>query len=309
MNEALRWLRYFAGKATTSVRHTPVVQLVSVTTIAVSVMVLGVVLTLVLNVDALADRWASDVRIVAFLADDAEEETLEAAAEQIRSWPEVLEVQTRARERALSELRAELGDDAPLLDGLDPALVPASVEVALKADQRSLAVQGAVAARLRGQAALGEVESVDYGQDIVARLHALADLLRLGGLVVGLLVAFAVVFIISNTVRLGLYARREELEIMQLVGATDRFIRAPFYLEGAFQGLAGALAGVLLLWAVYRLGVPAGQQAIQLDLLQIPLAFPGPATLAGLVSASTGVGVLASHLSTSRFLRGRGEAL
>ncbi len=304
-----RWLQYFTSKATASVKATPVVQLISVTTIAVSLMVLGVVVTLVLNVDLLADRWGQQVRIVAFLEADATPETLQEVEARVSTWDEVLTVNTRTREQAMMEFRAALGRDESLLDGIDPGLVPASVEVALHEDHRDPEAMGKVATRLRQLEGLGEVDHVDYGQDLVARLHGLRDFLRLGGLVVGVLVALAVVFIISNTVRLGLYARREELEIMQLVGATDRFIRAPFYLEGAFQGMVGALVGVVLLWAVYRLVLPAGERVLQFDLLQVRIEFPPFYMLFLLVLGSTAVGVLASHLSTTRFLRGRGDLL
>ncbi len=304
-----RWLRYFLGKAAAQIKATPVVQLVSTTTIAVSLMVLGVVLTLVYNVEQLAERWSQEVRIIAFLTEDASTDALERAEATIATWPEVLAVSSRTRLAAMEELRASLASDAPLLDGIDPSLVPASLEVTLRTQHRGEATMAEVAQRVRALDGLGEVDHVDYGRDLVARLHALADLLRLGGLVVGALVALAVVFIISNTVRLGLYARREELEIMQLVGATDRFIRAPFYLEGAFQGMIGALTGLLLLWFVYRLILPAGDPVIHLDLLTVRLDFPPVIAQLSLVTGSTFVGVLASHLSTTRFLRDRGEVL
>ncbi len=304
-----RRLQYFSGKAVAAMRATPVVQLISVTTIAVSMMVLGVVITLVQNVDRLADRWGQQVRVVAFLSADATSDTLAQAEAQIATWDEVLTVASRTREQAMAEFRAALGRDAPLLDGVDAALVPASIEVALREEARNPDAMGAVATRLRQLPGTGEVDHVDYGQDLVARLHGLRDFLRLGGLVVGVLVALAVVFIISNTVRLGLYARREELEIMQLVGATDGFIRAPFYLEGAVQGTLGAVCGVVLLWAVYRVVLPAGERVLQFDLLQVRLDFPPLDTLMLLVAGAAAVGVLASHLSTTRFLRGRGDLL
>jgi cell division transport system permease protein len=304
-----RWLRYFGGKASASIQATPVVQLISVTTIAVSLMVFGVVVTVVLNVDRLADRWGQQVRVVAFLAGDAGPDALAAAETEVAGWAEVTAVTTRTREQAMAEFKAALGRDKALLDGLDASLVPASIEVELAEAQRTPAKMGALAARLRQLPNIGEVDHVDYGQDLVARLHGLRDLLRLSGLVIGVLVALAMVFIISNTVRLGLYARRDELEIMQLVGATDRFIRAPFYLEGAFQGTLGAGMGILLLWAVYRLVLPAGERVLQFDLLQVRLDFLPASTLALMVVGAAVVGVLASHLSTTRFLRGRGDML
>ncbi len=303
-----RWLRYFVGKAAQSMRRTPVVQLVAVSTIAVSLLVLGVVLGLLSNVSAVADRWSDEVRLVAFLAEDRSEAELRAVADVVGAWPEVEGVVVRTRAEALADFRASLGQDATLLDGLDPALVPASIEVALHEAHRNGRAMGAMALRLQGVSELGEVENLEYGQDLLKRVEGVRDLLRVGGFFVTALVGLAVIFIISNTVRLALFSRREELEIMQLVGATDRFIRAPYYLEGAVQGTAGALLAVAGLWLVWSTLLPAGG-VLELDLIKVPVRFL-PAELLGAMVLGAGlVGVLASHLSTGRFLRGHADTV
>ena len=298
-----RWIRYFVVKAAQSIRQSPVMQLVAISTIAVAMLVLAALLTVLRNVDRIAARWQDEARIIAFFADDVPIEGLEAAATGVRAWPGVTDVTTRTRAAARADLALALGPDAALLEGVDPAVTPASLEVALDADHADPAGRRALVERLRALPDLGAVDEITYGEDLLDRLRGLRDLLRVGGLVVGLLVSLAVVFIVSNTVRLALFARREELEIMQLVGATDRFVRAPYYLEGAFQGMAGGAVALAVLFGLLKvlreeggalLGGVLGGASIE--------GLPG-AVMATLVLGAGLVGLLASHLAAGRFLR------
>ncbi len=306
MIAALLRLRYFLRQATGSMRQAPWVQLVAVSTIGLSLMVLGAFLMVLGNVDHLSQAWGQQVRLVAFLNEGVPAADRERLQKAIAAWPEVAALTVRTPEEALAEFKAELGGDAALVDGIGPELMPASLEVVLWPEHRTEATLAALAERLRALPETNAVDDIAYGQDILLRLRGLRDILRLAGLVVTGLVALAVVFIVSNTVRLALFARREEIEIMHLVGATEGFIRAPFYLEGAFQGLLGAGLATGLLYIAWRLLVPEGDPAIRLDLGRLPFEFlPLRATAALAVGASL-VGVLASHVSVGGFLRQRG---
>jgi cell division transport system permease protein len=300
----LHWMRYFAGKAAQSVRQSVVMQLVAVTTIAVAVLVLAGLLTVLRNVDHVAARWVHDARLIAFLADDVTPTQLAAAAEAARGWPGVVDVATRSRAEARAELAEALGPDGALLEAVDPAVVPASIELAVAPDHADAAGRRALADRLRALPGIGAVDEVTYGADLLERLRGLRDLLRVGGLVVGLLVALAVVFIVSNTIRLALFARREELEIMQLVGATDGFIRAPCYLEGAFQGVAGGLLAVALLSGLLSVLRDRGGAVLGVGVGGVPVEGLPPTVMVALVGGAGLVAVLASHLAATRFLRG-----
>lgn len=299
-------LVYFLRRTAQSIRQSVVVQTVAISTIAIAAMVLGAFLLILQNLDGLAERWAAEARLVAFLADDAGPSQLALAAAQVETWPEVESVTTLTRADALSSFRRALGRDAALLDGIDPALVPASLTLRLRPEARDPALMEALAARLGTLPGLGAVEKLDQGQDLVERFRDLQGLLGLAGGVLATLVAFAVIFIISNTVRLTLYARKEELEIMQLVGATDGFIRAPVYLEGAFQGLVGASAAVVLLRILHRV-VLGGDPVLRFGQLEIPVAFLSTLTAVALVVGAGLVGVAAAHVASGRFLKGSAE--
>jgi|JI10StandDraft_1071094.scaffolds.fasta_scaffold273625_2 cell division transport system permease protein len=296
-------LAYFLRRTRQSIQQSPVVQTVAISTIAIAVTVLGAFLLLLRNLDHLADRWAAEARLVAFLAEDAGPSQLALAQSEVARWPEVEEVTSLTRPEALSSFRKALGRDAALLDGIDPALIPASLTLRLRPEARDPAVMEGLAARLSSLPGLGAVEKLDHGQDLVGRFRDFQGLLGLAGGVLATLVAFAVVFIISNTVRLTLYARQQELEIMQLVGATDAFIRAPVYLEGAFQGLLGAGLAVALLGLAHRL-LLGGAPVLRFGQLEVPLSFLSWPTAVGLVLGAGLVGVLAAHLASGRFLKG-----
>lgn len=298
------WITYFLRKAWQSIRQSPLVQVVAISTIAISMVVLGAFLVLMQNLDALAERWSAEARIVAFLAEDAGPSQLERARIEAQAWAEVESVEVLTRADALTRFRTALGQDAALLDGIDPTLVPASITLRLKRDARTPSQMEALSIRLGRLAGLGAVEKLDQGQDLVRRLADVQALLKALGGVLAALVACAVIFIISNTVRLTLYARRDELEVMQLVGATDRFIRAPVYLEGIFQAVLGAAAALLLLWLGVRF--VAGDGVLRFGQFETRVSFLGSLTCAALIGLAAVVGFAASHLAATRFLRSRG---
>ncbi|MEZ4473393.1 MAG: ABC transporter permease [bacterium] len=297
-------LAYFVRRTAQSLRQSVMVQTVAISTIAIAMLVLGAFLLLLKNLDQMAERWAAEARLVAFLAEDAGPSQLALAAQEVARWPEVDSVATLTRAEALASFRQALGHDAALLDGVDPALVPASLTLRLHPEARGPAAMNALAARLGTLPGLGAVEKLDQGQDLVARFRDLQGFLELAGGILAALVAFAVIFIISNTVRLTLYARQEELAIMQLVGATDAFIRAPVYLEGAFQGGTGAVASLAGLRILYSFALK-GEPVVRFGQIEFPLDFLSGWAIIGLIAGASAVGVLAGHLASGRFLRGR----
>ncbi len=298
-----RRVQYFIQQAANSIFRSPVVQGVAITTITVAMLVLCVLLTLLLNLDQAADRWGREMGLVVFVSDTVDDEEQARLAHRIRGWDEVEEVVELSRSDALVDLKKALSDDAGLLDGIPVSILPASLEISLHPRSRRADVRGQLTERLMTMSGFSQVESVDYGQDLMTRVANLRELLRLGGLVVGILVLFSVIFIISNTVRLTLFSRRDEIEIMQLVGASGLFIRVPFYLEGGFQGGVSASLAVCATWLAVQALPSWGLIPGVTD--DAPTVFMGPAWVIGIVAGGALVGVLASHLATGRFLRGR----
>jgi cell division transport system permease protein len=295
-----RQLGYAARRAVRSIISAPVLQLVAVSTIALSLLVFCVVVTLAVNLDRAAARWGDEMGVVAFLAADHDPHALTEAKATVAAWPEVGTVRVYTRAEALADLREALGNDAALLEGVDPRVVPASIEVVLAPSHQSPAASAMVAQKLRALPGLVEVGQLDTGEDLLGRLSEVRDLLQLGGLVVGILVLLAVTFIISNTIRLTLYARRAELEVMRLVGAAEWFVRVPCYLEGAVQGAAGAVIALLGTWALV-VTLPRWSPLEADDLPGGQLVFLSSGAMLALVVGAAAMGVIASHVAAGRF--------
>jgi cell division transport system permease protein len=202
---------------------------------------------------------------------------------------------------ALDRLSRALGDLGNVLHDLPENPLPLSVEVNLPPDKRAPAVIRVLASEIRS---LPSVAGVDYGEKAVERLSAIAAAARYGGMLALLIVAVATIVIVSATLQLAIYARREEIEIQKLVGATDRFVKAPFLIEGLFQGMLGA--GVACLGLVL-FSVLAGPQLTQLFAFVIgPRGTPDlltPTLFGELAAIGAGLGLMGSFVAVGRFLR------
>lgn len=288
--------------AMAAVRHAPLVQAVAIGTVAVSLLLVGVVRLMAVNVELLAESWGRDVEVIVYLEDGVSPARTRKIAEAVQKLPGVAGVRLVDGKEAWSRMRRSLGDRAALLDGIEEGLMPSSLEVSLRDG-----IAGVV--RLRPEldrlARAPGVEEVERMGDWVDRLVAAARLLRLGGLMLGLLVGMACLYVVSSTIRLGVFARRDEIEILKLVGATDGFVKGPFLVEGAAQGLIGALLANALLFGVFRVTAPHVQNSLGTALLAAPLRFLPWPELAVTVLAGGLLGIIGSHVAVSQYVRGR----
>ena len=192
------------------------------------------------------------VEIVAFLRDDAPAERIEVVKKQISESPEVRNVRLVSKEEALEIALRDLPEISEISSGLDVNPFPASLEIELAEESRTPAILEKLATEVSVHSI---VEDVRYGREWVENLFSLR---RIGALATaGLGVAFAGVaaLIIGTAIRIAVFARREEIHIMRLVGARDSFIRRPFLLEGAITGVLGGLLALLFTWGAYRLSL------------------------------------------------------
>jgi cell division transport system permease protein len=258
---ALHQLAYFAAASVRGLRGSPLPSAVSVATIALAVVPLGGLLVITGNMRALLDSHAGQRQVTAFLDASLAPEQDEAVARRAATLPGVARVELVTREAALERFRERLGGSA-LLDALEQNPLPASLEIAL-ADGSDRAGAARVTAALRRLEGIDEVAGGEAWVEGYARALALV---RGAGLGLGAILAAAALLIVANTIRLALYARRDEMEILALVGASRTFLRVPFVLEGAIQGTLGGLLGVGLLYLLFRLAVPQLGDALELFL-------------------------------------------
>ncbi|MBI2372981.1 MAG: ABC transporter permease [Deltaproteobacteria bacterium] len=293
-------LRFFLDQALSGLWRSLGVSALAVATITVSLSLLATFVVIVENLARLADELGRDVEIGAYLRRSATAAEGEAFAREVTSWSGVKAARYVTSTVAMSELEASLGVDRLVLEGLPPDLVPPSVEVRLEDRTWTVAEVRELAGKLRQQPG---VEDVRYGQEDVERVTSLLAFARVVALVVGLALALGVVILVSNTIRLTVYARRDEIEVLSLIGATDWFVRAPFVIEGVIQGAVGAAlsAGVLLAmrevltaWIARGLAFAYGPMELVVDPLRI---------FGMLLVVGVGLGLFGSILAVGRFVR------
>ncbi len=295
----IRALAYGTREALASLRRNSLMSLASVTTVAVCLTVLASTLLVAGNLDHLAAAVEAQVQIRVFIAEDATPETREALAKAVAGLEGVASVEVVTREEALERLREQFGSRRELLDAVEEMNpLRDSLEVAV-ARPEQVVPTAEVISRLQG------VAEVNYGQVFVDKLFSVTRFVRWIGLGLVALLTVATVLIISNTVRLTVFARREEIGIMKLVGATDWFIRWPFLLEGLFLGMLGAGLTAGLTWQGYPWLVEQAERVVPfLPLLAGEAAreFVRRTNLV-LVVLGAFLGAVGSTVSLRRFLR------
>jgi cell division transport system permease protein len=293
-------LRYILEDAVVNIRRGGWGGLASIGTIAVSFVIVGIFLIITGNLGAMVAEWKEQFQVTVFLEDAITAEQLALLKKRIQGELAVKGVTYTSKEEALQSFKRELRGKESLLEGLGENPIPASLQLKVhQAYQTPEALRQFTAflGRLEG------VEDVMYGQEWVDRLNNAIRMLRLLGLSVGLALGMASLLIVSNTIRLAVYARAEEIEIMRLVGATKLHIRAPFLLEGLIQGALGAGLALLLLFGAYR----ATLWQLQLSPGQIfgigVGSFLDPRWAGAMLLAGASVGAFGSLISVGRFLR------
>lgn len=230
--------RYFLQRTIFSMKQSPLLCGATIGTVAIALMLLSFFTLIVLNVQNLTNQWSRDIQVVVYLDQVPSQTVLEQWLDEIEQYPEVEQVHYVSQQQAFERFSERLGQNKDLLDGLMPEILPAALEVSLMQSARSREGTERLISLLKSNT---EFHNFRYGQEWLDRYDAFIFLLQLTGTLAGGFLIFATLFIVSNTIKLTIYARRDELEIMGLIGATPMFIKAPFMAEGAFQGVIGAI--------------------------------------------------------------------
>ena len=291
-------LVYFLRKALENIWTNPFLSLVTLSTIAISMLILGLFSLIYLNVQQSLHQMGGELQITAYLQETISSEQAEVLRSKVADWPEVEKITYISKEQALARFRSQLREYAGILEGLKENPLPASLELTLMPQYGRSGNIKELSTRL---GRLPGVAEVQYGRKWMAKLRVFVEVMKLVGITVGGLLLIATIFVISNTIKLTFYSRREELEIMRLVGATDFFIKAPFLIEGLLHGLGGALlaAGglsLLILFLFSHLDLP-------LRLAVMAGSLPTGQLVAGFLGLGLLLGVLGSMVSLRRFLR------
>ena len=291
----LQTIEYYIREVIISMIRNRWMSFASIGTVAVSLFILGVFAILVTNMTKMASSLESQIQISAYLDDALTDEGRDEVEKMIKDMRSVSSVEYVTKEKALKILQERLGEQKKILNALgDSNPLPNAFTVTVKSadDVKKTAV---AIADLYG------VEEVKYGQDVAANLFDLTHLIRVFGFLLMLLLTFATIFIISNTIRLTVFARRKEIAIMKYVGATDWFIRWPFILEGMGLGLIGGSISAFALRSFYSAMVAKISSTLAFFPVVEQMPFINYATIL-IIVAGVCIGILGSTISLKKFM-------
>jgi cell division transport system permease protein len=288
-------LGFFLAEALKNLRLNVLMSITAVTTTFICILVFGLGLLVSAHIQGVIGSVREDVSVEAFMPNASSEE-VDALANEVEGWPEVASVTTVSEEEAFAEFKDKFEDQPDLYEDLDLGVLPASVQIKLTDPDNA----NAVAEKLKQQ---GFSESnLSYPQQTIDRLNAITSYVIWGLYGATLLFLVASVLLISNAIRLSIFARRKEIEVMKLVGASDGFVRTPFVFEGLLQAFAGAsLAAFAVIW-IDLLFVDWSRNALP----YVPIssdAVNSYSTPLVLIAVGVAIGVIGSFLSVTRFLR------
>jgi len=263
--------------------------LVSIGTIAVAFFLFSSFLLLPLNFASVLEAWEKKVQIILYLKDGIGEKRIPQLTEALHKEEGIREVRYISQRAAKESFERDLAGYGGVLKGLEEGIFPASFEITLHERFRTPERIRALAERL---GAIKEVEEVQYGGVWLERLSLFLYTLRWGVWILGGVLVVIIVSVTANTVRLTLYNKRGEIEILKLVGATDSFVKLPFYLEGGLQGLLGAGGSVLLLLVLFHAFSYKVAPYLSFYFGQLHLSFLPPHMIAWIL----GIGVVAGLL-------------
>jgi len=237
----------FINKALTDIRSNRFLNFITIVTISLSILIVSVFMLFFENASRVIEVWNQGGRAMIYLEKGFSRDMLSNLQEKIHGLGEVDEMVFIPKEEALDKLKKEMGSRTDFFKTLKTNPLPDAIEIKMKSHGSFEQIQSFA----RQIESLDLVENVEYGQGWLGKFLNIFNLFKMTGYAMCGLFLLIALFITANTVRLAFYSRRLEVEIMRLVGATEGFIKTPFYVEGLFQGFIGGVLGLVILLGGY----------------------------------------------------------
>ncbi len=295
----LRTTKYFAKEGFNNLSRNKVMSAASITSVIAALLVIGIFFIIMLNIDYAASALESQIEMMVYLDEGLSEETISVMRDEIKSINGVKDILFISKDTALKDMQKKLGDNAYLLEGLESDNpLPNTFIITLKNPQDASSVSLALSS-------MANIEKVSYGKEDLEKLLKATYVLRMASLLVIVILLFISIFIISNTIKLTVFARRREIGIMKFVGATDWFVRGPFVIEGMLLGVIGGIAATALLGAgyYYCINLVRDQMIGILSITLMPFKQVTMSMTALLLCVGLVIGTIGSLLSVRRFIK------
>jgi cell division transport system permease protein len=290
-------VRYFK-RALEDVFTNKFLTLVTIVTISLSILIVSSFVLVFINANDIVSLWKQGIRMMVYLKPETTQEQVADLKVAIQAMAGIQRVQFVSKDQALSQLKEQMKRQSALFDNLTQNPLPDAFEIQMQPDSQTWESVETLAGKIES---LKAVEEVEYGQRWLGRVTYFFNLFRLAGYALAGLFFMAAVFIVANTIRLVLYSRRHEVEIMRLVGASEGFIKIPFYIEGIIQGAVGGIIGIFVLFGLFWLTSLQIEQGYFSQWFQI--RFLPVEMVVGIIGASMAVGWFGCYLSVRQFLR------
>jgi cell division transport system permease protein len=277
----------------------------AISTVAITLFMVGFFLIIVYDVQAILSSVKSQVEVAVYLKDNATQEFKDYLESEIKSWEEVSEVVFVSKEQALEKFKQD-NEGSDILKEIQGNPLPASFEIRLQSPEK--VEQIALRFLTKDGTYIDGVDEVIYGQNYVQKLFQITAIAGSIAFLIIIMLLLAAIVLIYNTIRLSIHARRKEIEVMKLVGATNWFVRIPFLFEGFFEGVVGSIIAVIMLFFMSNYLLIRGEKAI-IDTLHVKeLAILGSSSVilyiyAGIIILGGLIGLLSSSFALKRYIR------
>jgi cell division transport system permease protein len=293
----ISFLRYFFRKALENIFENRLVHLVGVGTMVIAFLIFDAFVLTFLNINAWTQERGRTLTMSIYFKDDPERSAIEDIRRKLLDYP-VSITRFISKKDAMKILRRQLGEKAGLLDGLKENPLPASLEIILSRDEIDDSLPYDLKRKLER---IENVDEVQYSQEWIDRIQGVMGAVEIVGLIFGGLLFVAALFIVTNTIKLTIYSRKDEIEILKLVGATNGFVKTPFLIEGSIQGFLGGSVAIIILFLGYLM--VTSELDLRIGFGALDLAFLSPKFILLLVVASIITGFIGSSVSLGRFFR------
>jgi len=293
----IAFFRYFVRQAMRNMVENRLVHLIGLGTMVIAFLMFDAFILIFVNLNSWTQEQGRSLTMSIYFKGEPERAVIENIKKELLQYP-VSITDFISKDDALKSLREQLGEKAGLLDGLGENPLPASLEIVLSRDVSGDSLPYELKTRLER---IHGIDEVQYSQEWVERFQAIMGAVKIIGLVFGGLLFLAALFIITNTVKLTIYSRKDEIEILKLVGATNRFVKIPFLIEGSIQGFLGGSVALIVLFLVYVAIIT--KVDLSIGFASLDIIFLSPQFILLLLLMSSIIGFIGSTVSLGRFFR------
>jgi len=288
-------VRYFTRRALADIVRNRLVHLIGIGTMAIAFLIFDVFLLVFLNINHWIEEQGTSLTMSIYFKGNPDESELDKVTDELLQYPGVTIQEFISKRDAMLQLKERLSDKAGILDGLEENPLPASLEIVFSRGQ----VADSSRQLKTDLEMLEPVEEVQYSNEWAEKAQAVMGVVRFVGIIFGGLLFLAALFIIINTIKLTIYSRQDEVEILKLVGATNRFVKAPFLIEGSMEGLLGGSTALIILFLCYLAVVT--KIDLRFGFASLDIAFLPVSFILVLLVMSAVIGFVGSLISLSRF--------